>query len=308
MYKFKIHDKVEEEDISAKESSTFASLLARVDSRWSKQKLEHSAKVIVNILRVNRAMVTGSGAMSRQELRDRARQCIGDTGLIDFVLKSVKSYSMIGNQIISRVKNPATRLIEFAIRDENVVDSTTVIAHPPGLNVYGDVLFLYRNVLLGYPEWDPVSIATQVILDSKQFVKEWVYDDEEIDHFMTLTCRVLPSFDELETELTRQLCPGEVVIVPSEMTVGELKLVAQCALRDTYCLMKDFVVTQIGGLKGIEEGLMLSCAVHHGAQVWIRGTGLDLETRLRYEGGPDDGKVDCVCGVKRDDGGENGGL
>ncbi|XP_074375999.1 PHD finger protein At2g01810-like [Apium graveolens] len=302
MYEFNIHDKVKEEDISAKESSAFASSLARVDSRWPKQKLEHAAKVIVNILRVNSTMVTGGGAMSRQELRDRARQCIGDTGLIDFVLKSVNSYSMIGNQIISRVKNPSTRLIEFTITDEYVVDSATVIAHQPGLNVYGDVLFLYRNVLLGYPEWDPVSIATRVILDSKQFVKEWVRDAEEFDHFMTLTCRVLPSFDEMETELTRKLCPGEVVMVPSELTVGELKLVAQCALRDTYCLMKDFVVTQIGGLKGIEEGLMLSCALDHGAEVWVRGIGLDLETRLRYEGGPDDGKVDCVCGTKRDDG------
>lgn len=299
LYEFKIHDNVEE---AANESSTFASLLATLDSRWPKQRIEHAADVIVNILKVNKAMATSSGAMSRQELRDGARQYISDTGLIDFVLKSINNYSMIRNQIISCVKNPSTRLIEFAIRDENIVDSINVIAHQPGLHVYGDVLFLYENVLLGYPDWDPVNIATRIILDSKQFVKEWVYDEEDTDQFMTLTCRVLPSFDELEMELTRQLCPGEVVMVPSEMTVGELKLVAQCALRDTYCLMKNFVVTQIGGLKAIEEGLMVSCALDHGAQVWVRGTGLDLDTRLRYEGGPDDGKVDCVCGTSSDDG------
>ncbi|KAL1803478.1 hypothetical protein DCAR_0935177 [Daucus carota subsp. sativus] len=299
LYEFEIHDNVEEQEDSANEPSTFASSLARLDSRWPKQRLEHAADVIVNILKVNKAMLIGSGAMSRQELRDEATQDIADTGLIDFVLKSINNYSMIGNEIISRVKNPSTRLIEFAIRDENA----TVVAHQPGLNVYADVLFLYRNVLLGYPEWDPVSIATRVILDSKQFVKEWLHDQEEIsDQFMTLTCRVLPRFDELETELTRPLCPGEVVMVPSGMTVGELKLEAQCALRDTYCLMKDFVVTQIGGLKGIEEGLMVSYALDHGAEVWVRGIGLDLETGLRYQGGPDDGKVDCVCGTRSDDG------
>ncbi|KAK1349775.1 hypothetical protein POM88_054782 [Heracleum sosnowskyi] len=46
----------------------------------------------------------------------------------------------------------------------------------------------------------------------------------------------------------------------------------------------------------------------YGAHEWVRGSGLDLDIRLRYEVGPDDGKMDCVCGTKRDDGGENGGL
>ncbi|KAI7993638.1 PHD finger protein MALE MEIOCYTE DEATH 1 [Camellia lanceoleosa] len=315
LVEFTIHDVVKRTDMSTEsytESSSFLSSAVKFDSRWPQQRLEQAAKVIWKVLRENKEMISGKSSISRQELRDLARQHVGDTGLIDFVLKSIDG-SIVGNQIVCRSRNPSSKLVEFTIEDvsdqsgvENMVGLSPTLAPEPGFDVYEDVLFLYENVLFGYPESDSVSDSvswsTLAVMDSKRFVKEWRVKDEVNEYLMTLTCRVLPSFDELETELTRPLPPGELVVVPPWITVGELKVVAQCALRDTYCVMEGFIVSQIGGLKGLEDERVLSCAVEAGAHVWVRGCGLDLGTKVRYEGGVNDWTVDCVCGTKDHDG------
>nr|GEV86228.1 PHD finger protein At2g01810-like [Tanacetum cinerariifolium] len=276
------------------------SLLSKLEARWPKERLEKTAQVIANILKEQKIGNNGKNdAMSRKDLRDMANKYIGDTGLIDFVLKSINNLK-IGNHIITRTKNPVTRLIEFHIRDHKVEDFSLEKEGDPNK----DMLFIYRNVLLGYQWWSSVTRACQVLLNSKYFVKEWDFGvgNKEL---MLLTCRVLPSFDELETELTRPLPPGEVVIVTPWMTIGQLREKAQSALRDTYCLMDRFVVSQIGGLKGMQDDVLLSYAVLAGEQVWVRGFGLDLDTVLRYEGGDGyamESKVECLCGARDDDG------
>lgn len=315
LVEFTIHDVVRRTNSYAEsesESDTFLSSVAKFDSRWPEQRLEQVAKVVWNILREIKGNKNGKTGLCRQELRDLARKFVGDTGLIDYVLKSIDG-SIVGNQIVRRSRNPSTKMVEFSIRDindrsevEHVVGLSglkTIMAPESGLDVDEDVLFLYRNVLLGYPKSNSVSLATRTVLDARHFVKEWdVMGEVKNDHLMTVTCRVLPSFDELETELTRPLPPGELVVVPPWITIGELKVAAQCALRDTYCIMDTFVVRQIGGLRGIEDERVLSCTVEQGAHVWVRGCGLDLDTKLRYEGGARNWTVDCFCGVKDDDG------
>ncbi|KAA8529835.1 hypothetical protein F0562_034361 [Nyssa sinensis] len=303
LLEFTIHDDVNRAE-SSTESTTFLSSSMKSDSKWSDQRLEHAAEVVLNTLKENKAMLNGRSAMSREELRVATRLYIGDTGLIDFVLKSIDN-SVFGDQIIFRIRNPSTKLIEFAIRD--IIDQpedgkfSDALALEPGLDPYEDVLFLYENVILGYSMPDSVCLATRVVLDIKHFVKEWLFKGEEINQQMTLTCRVLPSY-ELESEFTRPLPPGELFVVPPRITIGELKGVVQCALRDTYCVMGDFVVKQIGGLRMMDEEKELWCAVESGAHVWVRGRGLDLGTKLRYEGGADNWRVNCVCGARDDDG------
>ncbi|KAH0703576.1 hypothetical protein KY285_017854 [Solanum tuberosum] len=289
LLEFTIHEFAKEE-----ESIRFPFLDMDSDCRWTERTVKQAAEFIVKILRAH----NGDGAMSRQDLRDKARTTIRDTGLIDYVLKSINK-SIMGNKIIFRSKNPSTKRIEFAFED--VVDANRVENIELHMNIDQDLVYLYETVLLSYPGSDSVSLATGVVLDSKRFVKEWKLEDQE-HQIMALTCKVLPSFDELESELTRPLSPGVVVFVPPWITIGELKGVTQFALRDTYCIMQNFVVTQIGGLRGIEDERLLSCAVGRDAHVWVRGCGLDLDTELRYEGGPIKLKVNCICGARDDDG------
>ncbi|KAL6505881.1 hypothetical protein OROHE_023260 [Orobanche hederae] len=248
------------------------------DCRWSARRLEHVLCVIIDLLKkhkANNSVGRESCGMSRQELRDEARKSIGDTGLIDFVLKSIKSF-MVDNLTIRRVVNPFSRLAEFKIQEILRSGETDIGL---SLNLTPDVQFIYENVLEGYFEH-------QVVLSGNVFVKEWPVKGENIvNRSMKLTCKVLPSFDEIESELTRPLSPGEVVVVEPWITIGDLKIVAQCALRDTYCVMDEFEVSQIGGLRKIEEEKVISSALESGVQVWVRGRGLDLRTRLRYEDG-----------------------
>ncbi|KAM3380682.1 PHD finger protein like [Capsicum galapagoense] len=290
LLEFTIHETAEEEG-----SIRVPYLYKDSQCRWTERKVKQATDFVVKILRAQ----NGDSAMSRQELRDKARAAIRDTGLIDYVLKSINR-SMMGNKIVFRSKNPSTKRIEFAFED--IVDANRVDENIElQLNIDQDLVYLYETVLLSYPGSDSVNLATGVVLDSKKFVKEWKLEDQE-NQIISLTCKVLPSFDELESELTRPLSPGVVVYVPPWLTIGELKEVTQFALRDTYCIMQNFVVTQIGGLRGIENERMLSCAVGRDAHVWVRGCGLDLDTELRYEGGPKKLKVDCICGARDDDG------
>ncbi|KAH6773934.1 hypothetical protein C2S52_003144 [Perilla frutescens var. hirtella] len=238
--------------------------------RWPARRLDHALLVIVDLLKEHRAEnVETECGMSRQELRDGARRSIGDTGLIDFVLKSIKCFT-VENQIIRRSMNPSSRLAEFSIQEY----SPRVVSY----NLSQDVWILYENVLAMYPE-------TKLVLDCNHFVKDWPIRGKIVSQSMVLTCKVLPSFAELDSQLTRRLSPGELVVVEPWITVADLKMVAQCALRDTYCVMEEFEATWIGGLRKIDDEKVVSTVFEPGSQVWVRGRGLDLTTRLMYEDG-----------------------
>ncbi|TXG57090.1 hypothetical protein EZV62_018403 [Acer yangbiense] len=292
------------------EYDSFESFVAKSNSRWNAQRLEYTAKIIVNIL-VEHARTNSGASVTRQELRDEARKHVGDTGLIDFLLKTIHK-TVVEDRIVRRSINPITKLLEFYLQDvqkaeftETKTESHSVTPTPEtGRDVYGDMLKLYKNVLLGYPESHPVSLATRTILNSKNFVKEWQFKGSREDNLSRLICRVMPSYDELMTELSRPLPPGELVVVQPRATVGEMISAVQCALRDTYCIMDKFVVSDVKMRKSEEDqdrvwsGEVRSCDV----EVEVRGCGLDLSTELRYEGGAENWTVDCVCGAKDDDG------
>ncbi|KAK1552600.1 hypothetical protein Q3G72_019900 [Acer saccharum] len=292
------------------EYDSFESFVAKSNSRWNAQRLEYTAKIIVNIL-VEHARTNSGASVTRQELRDEARKHVGDTGLIDFLLKTIHK-TVVEDRIVRRSINPITKLLEFYLQDvqkaeftEAKTESHSVTPTPEtGRDVYGDMLKLYKNVLLGYPDSHPVSLATRTILNSKNFVKEWQFKGNREDNLSRLICRVMPSYDELVTELSRPLPPGELVVVRPRATVGEMISAVQCALRDTYCIMDKFVVSDVKMRKSEEDedrvwsGAERSCDV----EVEVRGCGLDLGTELRYEGGAENWTVDCVCRAKDDDG------
>lgn len=283
------------------EFDSLTSLTENSNCRWGVQRLEQAAKAIFTTLEQRNASINSKAKISRRELRDEARKKIGDTGLLDFMIKHIHKI-ILDNRIVHRKINPATKLAEFALEDDangEVIQTRTepeyhIPTLMPGQDVYADVLTLYKNVLLGYPESHTVSLAARAILDCKNFAKEWQFKESEDDNLMRLKCRVSPSYNELATQLTRPLPPAELIVAPKDVTVDELKLIVECSLRDTYYMMEKVVVKEIK---------MGQNQVFWGAgDVWVRGWGLDLDTELRFEGGADDWTVDCVCGAKDDDG------
>lgn len=290
----------------------FATVVSHMDSRWPARRLEFAAEVIVNALKEKKEKDFKNGGMARQDVRDAARLHIGDTGLLDYVLKSLNNV-IVGNQVVCRSVNPTTRILEYTVHD--FADGVKVSepekeilplplpspAPVPGIDVYSDVLYLYEHVLLGYPESGLVELATQAVLDAKHFVKECPFRDEK-EQLLTIFCQILPNLTDMEIELKRELPPSEIVVLPLNATVGELKQEAESALRDTYCITERFVVMEIKGMEESDDRDVLLGAVHSGTEVGVRGTGIDLDTPLKYQGGSDTWMVRCECGATDDDG------
>lgn len=144
-------------------------------------------------------------------------------------------------------------------------------------------------------------MATQTILDTKHFVKEWPFKDEE-DQLLRFICQVMPNIIQLEAELNKKLPPGEIVILPLHATVAELKQAAESALRDTYCILEKLEVTEIDQMERLIDEDLLFGSVESGAELYMRGNGIDSNTEFWYEKGPDNWKVRCECGAADDDG------
>ncbi|MED6155020.1 hypothetical protein PIB30_001702 [Stylosanthes scabra] len=275
----------------AKEKSAkykkFSIAVANMDSRWPTRRLEFAAKVIVDALKEHKAMNSGSDGMTRQDVRDASRLHIGDTGLLDYVLKSLNNV-IVGNYVVRRMVNPSTRILEYTI-------------HEPGGDVYSDVFYLYKNVLLRYPNSETVDLAIQTILDSRHFVKEWDYLDE-MQQVLTFICRLKPNFVDIKADLSRELPCGEIVMVPLHATVKDLKQAAEAALRDTYCIAERLIVTEITELNGASDDEVLFGLIQSGVELSVRGISIDLCTPLKFQGESDNWMVRCECGAQDDDG------
>ncbi|XP_075494147.1 PHD finger protein MALE MEIOCYTE DEATH 1 [Primulina tabacum] len=299
----------------AKEKSSkcrkFSSLAANMDSRWPFRRLEHVADVIVDALKEKREANKGCRiGMTRQEVRDAVRLHVGDTGLIDHVLKAMNNV-IVGKYVVRRAVNRSTKVLEYSIQDLNSVKFGESLAtvpktihtfgKVPGRNVYEDLYLFYTCLFRDYPESDSVQLAVQIVLCSKHFVKEWHFRDEE-DDLLRFVCRLTTSLLDLNTELFPDFPPQEFIVVPPYSTIGDLKLSVQNALRDTYFVTERLVVTDVVELEGMVDDEVLFGIIESGSELSVRGFGLDGDSDLRYEGGAENWTVRCKCGAEDDDG------
>ncbi|KAL2926078.1 PHD finger protein MALE MEIOCYTE DEATH 1 [Bienertia sinuspersici] len=262
----------------------FAALVASMDSRWPKRRLEFTAEVIVNALKENRERKSNKSGMTRQEVRDAARAHIGDTGLLDYVLKSMNNVT-VGDYTVKRRIDPVNRVLEYTIHDVGEGESSpsprkscrekassapvlALSAASSGSDTYNDIRILYRHMLLNLPESHISGLSVKVILDSKHL----------------------------------EYYSGELIVLPLYASVGDLKAAAQHALRDTYCIMENFVVRDIDSLGNLSDDDAVFGAIESGSEIWVKGSRLDLKTEYKYEGGPDNWTVRCSCGATDDDG------
>ncbi|CAA7043713.1 unnamed protein product [Microthlaspi erraticum] len=310
-----IDDDTTTADIKPPVYDSFDTMAVKECSRYPGRRLKEAAKAVIKVFEERNSTLT------RQELREAVRNGkIGDTGLIDFLLKHIDKI-VIGDKMVKRFTNPNSRMLQFSIHTVN--PRRVLIQEPkrrrktkpqetiewgsttPGLDPYDDIYYLYQNLLLSYPYSDVYSDASEIILNCKSFVKELPLPSHQEPNLLTVSCQVLPGHEELLGDFTRKLPPGELVIVPQNATIKELKSAAKKALRDTYCIMEAFDVLEIRNknLDKMEETFSLKSG---GGKIMpeflVTGVGLDIGTELRYEAGFDDWTVDCKCGARDDDG------
>jgi hypothetical protein len=86
---------------------------------------------------------------------------------------------------------------------------------------------------MGYPVSQRIGLAVETVLDTKHFVKEWPFKDEE-DELLRFICRVVSNFRDSESYFARrEFSYGEIIALPLHSTFGDLKSEVENALRDT---------------------------------------------------------------------------
>jgi hypothetical protein len=95
--------------------------------------------------------------------------------------------------------------------------------------------------------------------------------------------------------------PPEVILLPADPTLAEVKNAATKCFQDLYVVLGKFKVRTVVGLESLKETQKVGKKVA-GRMVEVHGEGADLQSEFRYQGGLDQWTVRCVCGTTDDDG------
>lgn len=175
-----------------------------------------------------------------------------------------------------------------------------------------DLRYLYEAILFPQTMSCHVPLAkrdiaigsARTILDCKQFVKD--YQPENLllaskPHAIQLLCEVdlLERSDEHATNP-----PPELLLLPSDATISDLKLEASRAFQEVYLLFRRYQAEELIGYGGVDDSTQVKLLLGSAEFVRVRGKclGKNSLSRFRMERGIERWTVDCSCGAKDDDG------
>jgi len=296
--------------------------------RWSDNRLKLAAYVVLNTLSAN------SSWMSRQDVRDSARHYIGDTGLLDFVLK-VMGNQIIGGNMIRREFNANTRVLEYKLEILNGEKALPILL--PGVNgqnttrvkaevnPQNDLKILYNGLVhnlersqsQGKSSMLPWQSDVRILLDTKQFQKNY-YGEVDVQPPSTLRSmlRLLVTVKlddgiatrrgngDCDCSVNKVAIPCEILVIPESSTVKQLKQEISMAMREMYTIFEHYEVTGI--ISGIRNSPLSDNARLRDLKIdkfiVAKGKGISTNTLFYHVGGLEDWIVDCICGTKDDDG------
>lgn len=249
-------------------------ILVETTCRWSPKRVEMATRVILESLKRARFRW-----VSRQEVRDVARNYIGDTGLLDFVLKSLGN-QIIGSYLVRRSLNPVTKVLEYCLEDLtnrvistngssniNQEGNTNSIVHDSiikarykitRLQLMKDMFYMYKYVLkenriTSFGVLSGIPMAVRMVLDSKYLVKDYFAETLPIklEGKFSICCTILLTDNENPRNNstsnrhgfvnTTILQPYEYVAVENKATIEELKLEVEKSFREVYWSLRGFV-------------------------------------------------------------------
>ncbi|KAG6543282.1 hypothetical protein Mapa_015196 [Marchantia paleacea] len=306
--------------------------------RWPAKRLEQAQDALLSILRASEKATW----LSRQMLRENARSHIGDTGLLDFVLKGFVDKT-VNREIVRRRVNARTRMLEYRLEgvdgrsdddreggpkaERGAVGAVAEQRQQQKLQS-DDVV---RHLALVYDAvQESMADEAQILLDVKQLMKD--YEGEftrEGGHGHGYQCELTTTRAHADDEQQplRVLCylagedrapsddkntrppPPELVVLPRHATIGDLKQCAEKAFRDVYLSFEKFQLVSIAEVLKLQldDGQKLSSVAGLGSAqplllLHIEGTGIDESSAARHEAGTEDWVVNCRCGTQDDDG------
>ncbi|KAI3865397.1 hypothetical protein MKX03_021628 [Papaver bracteatum] len=314
-------------NISSSNNTTSAGITAvnaETACRWSTKRVEMATRVIVEAL-----MKAEFRWVSRQEVRDAARVYIGDTGLLDFVLKSLGN-QIVGGYVVRRTVNPVTKVLEYCLEDLSTNfregfspgDPTKKYRHQITRNqLMKDLFYLYKFIFKE-PKLSQnigllsvIPIAVRIILDSKYLIKDYkgdLWQKTEIgnEEKLKLLCSVRLKNDghevmEITKRILEQPSPYEdLVILPPNATFRELKIEVERRFKEMYWGLKSLIAESVQDLNAAETDLVYGLVEPTGTSIVVSGKIADREFNIEeiFEDKNQNMIIDCHCGAKEDDG------
>lgn len=146
-----------------------------------------------------------------------------------------------------------------------------------------------------------IDSATK-LLDCKQFMKEYRPDEKMLnDPFaIHLLCHVeLPDQPKDDPPI-----PPELIVLPSNATVVDLKNEAAKTFQEVYAMFKRFEADELLDYGYVEDSITLKFLVGPSGSVRIRGRSPSKHAlnHFRMERGIENWTVACTCGARDDDG------
>lgn len=297
---------------SAVNGSHYPGIMSDASCRWSPKRVEMAIHVVVEALK--RAEFRW---VPRQHVRDVARAYIGDTGLLDFVLKSLGNH-VVGKYFVRRCLNPVTKVLEYCLEDvsrEEFPNQEWRSRHHHHHHhqrvswdqLMKDIVYVYKNILGHHnivPQNDGVfatiHVASSIILDSKYLVKEYI-SDSGVDKTNTrkVYCAVV-----LKNGVV-PVTPYHSIGLRNGAVFDELRCEVEKTFRETYLGLRNFVAESVRSYSGQNGSDPVFKTVKPGSKVefemrqeCVTGNGVTLIC----EGGDDQTDVDCLCGAKEEDG------
>ncbi|KAJ8768402.1 hypothetical protein K2173_021555 [Erythroxylum novogranatense] len=289
--------------------------------RWSPKRIQMATRVIVEALK--RAEYRW---VSRQEVRDAARVYIGDTGLLDFVLKSLGNH-VVGNYLVRRSLNPVTKVLEYCLEDvsNGIPDHGGVVIGNTNLKscyrisksqLTRDLFCLYTNILKEQKSTSNIGMlraitaAARTILDTKYFVKEYIEEvpskielglEGKLKFYCTI---VLRNNEDGHEVMVEGMLPFECITLKNDDTINKLKQEVESNFRELYWGLRNIRVGYIMNFNAKDTDLVFRL-VEVGRKFLFQASkseGSVMSDELIYEGSVDDKVVNCACGTVKDDG------
>ncbi|KAJ6379646.1 hypothetical protein OIU76_016318 [Salix suchowensis] len=234
--------------------------------------------------------------------------------LLDYCLKHLGGKLAAGGMAVqARCNHPNSFDLEFRLEplsskhNGNGLDSN----QPSKEHVIGDLKFLFDSLV--HPETmvnyrplvtreDVIDSATK-LLDCKQFMKDYNRPSKQMadnPFAIQLWCHV--EFSEHLKE--DPAIPPELIVLPSNGTVADLKTEATKTFQEVYVMLNRFEACELLDYGSLEDSITIKFLVGQSGTVRIKGTCPSKHAlrHFRMEKGQENWIVDCMCGAKDDDG------
>ncbi|XP_044500552.1 PHD finger protein At1g33420 isoform X1 [Mangifera indica] len=281
---------------------------------WTKGEIERVDEAMFRVLRA----VSGSNWVSWRTLRGAVCK-VAKSELLDHCLKELGGkLAADGMAVVARC-NPDSGAFEYRLEQANdpfngltSCIGSSMIKRPSQEILMRDLKFFFESLLhpqtmvnYGPEATRELAISSaEKLLDCKQFMKDYypevISSIKEVSE-ICLSCEL--QVMDLSEENTL-FPPSELIVLPVNATVSDLKVEATKAFQEVYLVFRRFQAEELLGYSGVDDSTQVKLLLGSSESVCVRGRCLGKNGlgKYRMERGIERWTVDCSCGAKDDDG------